>query len=384
MLLRRDAWRRIPFIPMLFGAFAALALVSVMATAQPILNDVHVFSAAAALGAAYVLFLYAFSPLIRGEQRSTGRAIGRGCLYAMAGYFTLIPLGATFAMVTDSNFVILGLAHVVASTLAFAGLGVLGGLMLARFRRSEFERQASVLQAQAAAFAREQLELARDLQQRLLPPPSIETEWYRVTARNVPAAYVAGDFYDFVPLGGDRLMLVLADVAGKGVSAGLIMATVKATIPLLAAEQSNPAPLLGRLNERFAGQLPQREFVAMILALYDVKQGTITIANAGLPDPFLVPSMRTIAPLGPRYPIGIRKNLSYESVTVKLAIGDRLIFLTDGLPEATVGGDPLGYERLSAEIQQSGGDLDALFSALEKVGAAHDDDWTAIAFERRA
>jgi hypothetical protein len=376
-------WRRIPIVPMLFGAFAALALVSVLAVAQPALNDAHVFAASAAIGAAYVLILYAFSPLIRGEPRSTPRAVGRGCLYAAGGYFTLIPLGVLFAIITDTNFSIKGLAHVVASMVAFAGLGILGGLMFARFRRSETERRAAALETQAAAFAREQLELARDLQQRLLPAPVLETDRYRVTARNLPAAYVAGDFYDFVPLGADRLLLVIADVSGKGVSAGLIMATVKAIIPMLAAEQAHPAPLLGRLNERLTGQLPKREFVAIAVALYDGERGTVTIANAGLPDPLLVPSMKGIVATGPRYPIGIRTNLNYESITVTMAPGDRLILFTDGLPEATVNGEPLGYERLAAEIQKSKGDLDALFAALEKLGAAHDDDWTAVVLERR-
>src|SRR5438045_2592679 len=178
-------------MPMLFGAFAALALLSVFAIAEPALNNIHVFVAAAAIGAAYVLLLYAFSPLIRGEPRSKTLGVG-------------------------------------------------------------------------------------------------------------------------------RLVLVLADVAGKGVGAGLIMATVKAMIPLLAAEQSNPAPLLGRLNERLTGHLPPREFVAMVLVLYDAALGTVTVANAGLPDPLLVASKMAIVPHGPRYPIGIRKVLAYESVTATL------------------------------------------------------------------
>jgi phosphoserine phosphatase RsbU/P len=310
-------WRRIPILPMLFGACAALSLMTQVSFREPLLEH--------------------WRPYVS-----------------------------------------------VASVIGFAGLGLLGGVMLARSRRLETEGQTPALQAQAATFEREQLELARDLQQRLLPPATLETDRYRVNARNVPAAYVAGDFYDFVPLGENRLLLVLADVSGRGVKTSLIMATVKAIIPILAAEQSNPAPLLGRLNERLAGQLPQREFVAIALAIYDSERGSMTIANAGLPDPLLLPSMKSIAVSGPRYPIGIRKNLNYESVTVALAPADRLIFFTDGLPEAIVNGEPLGYERLAAEVKASGGDLDALFAALDKIGAGHDDDWTAIAFERRS
>jgi hypothetical protein len=137
-------------------------------------------------------------------------------------------------------------------------------------------------------------------------------------------------------------------------------------MPLLAAEQPNPAPLLGRLNERVTGQLPQREFVAMALALYDGNSRTLTIANAGLPDPILVATSQAVVASEPRYPIGVRKVLAYESVTAKL-----------------VAGEPLGYERLASEVHRTSGDLDVLFASLEKFGAAHNDDWTAVLLEAR-
>jgi hypothetical protein len=368
-------WQRIPLVPMLIGAFAALALLSVFAIAQPAINDWHVFAAGAAIGAGWVLLLYAFSPILRGEPRSTIRAIGRGCLYATAGYFTLVVVALVIWLVLGGTVDLTGYAAL-ASVIAFAGLGILGGLTYARFRRAEAERERSALE-------RQQLELARDLQQRLLPPPILESDRYRITARNLPAQYIAGDFYDFVPLGDGRVLIVLADVAGKGVGAGLIMATVKAMIPLLAAEQPNPAPLLGRLNERLTGHLPPREFVAMTVALYDASREAVTIANAGLPDPLLVASSQPVVVAGARYPVGVRRNLLYESVTLKFAKGERLILFSDGLPEATVDGEPLGYERLGAEVQRSVGDIERLFGALESLGATHDDDWTAVVLEAR-
>jgi hypothetical protein len=371
-------WRRIPILPMLFGACAALSLMTIASVREPFMVGGvawRAYVAAGALGAAYALLVYAVVTALP-LPRSTFDNVGCGCFYAAAGFFFLLVPVAVVALSTAAEGYEIQGWTILASLLGFVGLGLLGGVMLARFRRVSAERQAAVI-------AEQQLELARDLQQRLLPLAPLETDRYRVTARNVPAAYVAGDFYDFVPLGPDRLLLVLADVSGKGVRAGLIMATVKAMIPLLAAEQSNPAPLLGRLNERLAGQLPQREFVALTLAIYDAGRGTMTVANAGLPDPLVLPSMKTIAVTGPRYPVGIRKTLPYESLTVSMAAGDRLVLFTDGLPEATVGGEPLGYERLATEIQRSGGDLDALFTALDKLGAGHEDDWTAIAFERR-
>ena len=83
-------------------------------------------------------------------------------------------------MSTGGDFNVGGVGAI-ASLVGFVGLGLLGGVMLARFRRSETERRAAALDAQAAGFAREQLELARDLQQRLQPPPILETDRYRVT-----------------------------------------------------------------------------------------------------------------------------------------------------------------------------------------------------------
>jgi len=375
-------WRRIPIVPMLFGACGALSMMTLASVHEPLLEGWRPYVAAAALGAAYVLAVYVILTWLP-PPRSTFDNVGCGCFYAATGYFFLVVPTAVVAVSTAAKDYNIHSYAALASLVGFVGLGLLGGLMLARFRRAELERQKAALESQAATFAREQLELARDLQQRLLPPSTLESDRYRVTARNVAAAYVAGDFYDFVPLGENRLLLVLADVSGKSVKAGLIMATVKAIVPMLAAELTSPAPLLGRLNERLAGQLPQREFVAILLAIYDGERGSITIANAGLPDPLVIPSMKAIAVAGPRYPIGIRKKLNYESLTVTMAPGDRMILFTDGLPEAIVNGEPLGYERLSAEVKRSGGDIEMLFTALDKLGAGHEDDWTAIVFERR-
>src|SRR5204862_7403786 len=118
-----------------------------------------------------------------------------------------------------------------------------------------------------------------------LPPPRLDMTCCRVVARNVPAAYVAGDFYDFVPLGDERLLIVISDVAGKGVAAGLISASVKAMIPLLAPTVVGVDRLLSAINERLIPQLARREFVAMLVALFDGATGELTIANAGMPDP---------------------------------------------------------------------------------------------------
>src|SRR5438128_1051667 len=82
-----------------------------------------------------------------------------------------------------------------------------------------------------------ELEMAREIQVRLLPAPRFEGAGFAVTARNLPASFVAGDFYDFVANDDGTVTIVVADVAGKGMGASLIMASVKAVLPFVARER---------------------------------------------------------------------------------------------------------------------------------------------------
>ncbi|HXG58526.1 MAG TPA: PP2C family protein-serine/threonine phosphatase [Thermoanaerobaculia bacterium] len=379
--------RRIPWAPLLFGVFSAWALLSMLAVGRPEIGGLRVYVIVGGFGGAMMLLLYLVAQLIpRRDPRSLLASAGCGCAYGAAGFLFVLPVAMVVAILTGRGIVIEGVGPGLLVVTAYTGLGILAGVWYSRFVRTEEERRRAALAAQAAEFAQQQLALARDLQQRLLPPARLEHALYSIEARNVPATFVAGDFYDFIPLAGERLLIVVADVAGKGVGAGLIMATTKGIIPLLAAEERHVAPLAGRLNDRLAAQLSKRDFVAAILAMFDPETGELSIANAGLPDPVVVApggSIRAVGVPGPRYPLGVRAGLSYESVTLKMAPGERVLFFTDGLPELDAGGEPLGYERLHAEIAASRGDLTMLFERLAKAArGTHDDDWTAVALER--
>ena len=239
--------------------------------------------------------------------------------------------------------------------------------------------------------AERELELARAIQRRLLPPAELEGQGYRVAARNVPANFVAGDFYDVFHLRDGNLGLVVADVAGKGIGASLITASVKAMTPLIAAEHTL-IETVQRLNEKLCEELSSREFVALSIAIFDAESGELEVANCGLPDPYLVGAdgrARVISVPGPRLPLGVRQNLLYRSEKVQLEPGDRLLLLTDGLPEArTPAGEPLGYEalaRLVASPLCDGMPGEWLDRLLEEIRLAttenHDDDLTALVLE---
>lgn len=256
---------------------------------------------------------------------------------------------------------------------------------------ASYEAERRALEArQNEELAARELELARSLQRRLLPPAERQGDGFRLAARNLAARYVAGDFYDYFRLPDGRLRIAVADVAGKGMAASLIMATVKAVLPLIAAERSVVGALC-ELNRKLAAELGEREFVALALAGYDPRSGRLELANAGLPDPYLLPAGGGVSPIEapiPRLPLGLKPELEYRSVELELAAGDRVLFLTDGLPEApTAAGEPLGYDDLvdffDHRDEDPGAWIDELLARLRRATREEqDDDWTALMLER--
>jgi len=229
--------------------------------------------------------------------------------------------------------------------------------------------------------AEQELEVARAIQSRLLPPPRVEGDGFVITARNVPSLYVAGDFYDVLRNDDGSIGIVVADVAGKGIGASLIMATVKAVLPFVA--NGSVDGTLRALNERLTGQLAPREFVALAYARFHPATGLLQLANAGMPDPYLVSSDVTAVVVGgARFPLGVRRDVPYESIELRLERGDRLVLFSDGIPEApTPGGEQLGYEAFRKTLANVDG-IDAMLERVRAQGTGVDDDWTVVMLER--
>ncbi|HEX6179557.1 MAG TPA: SpoIIE family protein phosphatase [Thermoanaerobaculia bacterium] len=229
-----------------------------------------------------------------------------------------------------------------------------------------------------------ELHIARSIQERLLPPPEIEGPGYAISARNLPAQIVAGDFYDFVRRDDGSIVIVVADVAGKGIGASLIMASVKAVLPFIA--QKPVAEAMTALNDKLVRELDRREFVALAYARFDPERGSIEVANAGFPDPYLLRN-GSASPLsvgGVRLPLGVRRDVQYQTLDADVAHGDRVLFVSDGIPEAmTREGESLGYDELTTMAAQID-ELDTFLDRVrERVGNARSDDWTAVLIERR-
>ena len=272
-----------------------------------------------------------------------------------------------------------------------AALSAVVGLPITAYELLKRRLADSISRLKEAEYVEKELELARTIQQRLLPPATLEGPGFAVAARCVPARHVGGDFYDVFHLDGGKLGLAVADVAGKGIGAALIMATAKAVLPLLATS-ADPVAMLAALNGKLKRELGPREFVALAFAVYEPATGTLVLANAGLPDPYLLRPGEAPRPLscpGPRMPLGLKAAVEREAIRVALEPRDRVVFLSDGLPEASrPNGEPLGYEALESLLElpevPPAEAVDLLLSRVAAAaGASPEDDATVLLLEHR-
>ncbi|MBV9044634.1 MAG: serine/threonine-protein phosphatase [Alphaproteobacteria bacterium] len=309
----------------------------------------------------------------------------RTALYAgggWLGYLLGIALSAAAVGVEEEDFAVHSY-HFGYSLLGTALGSIIVGMILHHNRKRNDRLQESIARLKEHEFAEKELEIARAMQERLLPPREIRGDGFHVSARTHAAHIVGGDFYDVIRLNDGTVSILVADVAGKGIAASLIMATCKAMIPFLAS-LGRPAAVMEALNEKLCGELERREFVAMVYAQLDPRSGRVEIVNAGMPEPLLLRGggCRVITFNGDRYPLGIRGNTRYESVVVDLAADERLLLFSDGLPEAMVGDTPVGYERVESMVCGFES-VDALVAQVQAIpGVRIDDDLTVLVLSR--
>ena len=159
----------------------------------------------------------------------------------------------------------------------------------------------------------DELRAAREIQQRLLPAADLFGDSWSIHGRSFPAGLLAGDFREIVEHPDGTVDLIVGDVAGKGLGAGMIMAVSRS---LIAAVTHHPSPdgALQELNRRLRPILGHRDFVALAWVRFEPATGTVQIANAGLPDPYVLRADGRIESLpasGNRLPLGVREELAY-------------------------------------------------------------------------
>ena len=199
----------------------------------------------------------------------------------------------------------------------------------------------------------EELRIGRQIQQSLLPSRGISRPGLEVAALSIPAREVGGDYYDALELDDGCLLLLVADVSGKGTSAAFYMAELKGIMLTLARRHSRPAEILCEANTILLGSLDRRSFVTMTVAVLDRARGRLVLARAGHCPVLRLASGAEVAeelrPAG--LGLGLAPSARFaelvEEVEVGLGEGDVFVFYTDGVSEATApGGALFGDERL--------------------------------------
>lgn len=199
------------------------------------------------------------------------------------------------------------------------------------------------------------LAFAATVQQSFLPQNLPQIKGFQFRAHNQAALQVGGDFYDFIPVPGDRLGILIGDVSGKGVSSALYMARLTSDFRLYATHHKGVARAAEEMNDALCERTRWGMFVTLLyLVLNPVKQ-TISYVNAGHLPPLLWNSsegrFRSFQN-GGGLPLGIISGQRYRSGRIRLHSGDCFLLATDGLIEARdPEGDQFGWKRLELAIR---------------------------------
>ncbi|MCS7316623.1 MAG: PP2C family protein-serine/threonine phosphatase, partial [Bryobacterales bacterium] len=207
-----------------------------------------------------------------------------------------------------------------------------------------------------------ELEIAREVQSQLYPRAMPEVIGLRLCAVCKPARLVSGDYYDYIPLPGGRLAIAIADVAGKGISAALLTATVQSMVrthihtahegagasgQACSRSYFSTAELVARLNRHLYANTPPEKFASFCLGLYDESTAVLTYTNAGHPPPLLVRRGSVLRFEIHGAVVGAFPSSRYGESSVRLEPGDLLVCFTDGVTEPeNEYGEMFGEQRL--------------------------------------
>ncbi|HEV3077411.1 MAG TPA: SpoIIE family protein phosphatase [Thermoanaerobaculia bacterium] len=228
-----------------------------------------------------------------------------------------------------------------------------------------FNEMAANLETLVAASAQKELlekelSLARDLQNSLIPSNLPSGEGVEFATLFEPSAAIGGDYFDVLRLSEREIAVIIADVSGHGLSTGLRMAMLKAALLILIEETRKPEEILRRLDAVVRSNAEGRCFVTATLAMFDLREGRLTLTNAGHPPTYIVRGGRVQEILLPSSPLGALGH-SYARRELTLNRGDVVVWLSDGVFEETNSeGEPFGYDRIES----------ALAAAAKQPGAA--------------
>lgn len=199
-----------------------------------------------------------------------------------------------------------------------------------------------------------ELEIAKDIQQSVLPTDYPCNSVFEVYASMKPARHVGGDFYDFFFIGEEKFAVLIADVSGKGIPAALYMMTAKALIKNTAQSGTDISELFASVNNDLCGGNMSNMFVTAFLAVLDLKTGILEYVNAGHNPPFFFDGKKyRMLEVKRNMVLGGIQDIAYTTEKLQMRKGERLFLYTDGVSEAqNEQGEFYGEDRLQQVLQQ--------------------------------
>src|SRR5215469_9364068 len=246
-----------------------------------------------------------------------------------------------------------------------------------------------------------EISIAQEVQAQLFPrriPPMQTLELHGFCR---PARSVSGDYYDFVRIGADRMILAVGDVSGKGISAALLMATIHSAVraysiegipafrraeavgagpgsgtrydPIIPGAEASPGTLLALLNHQLYHSTPMEKYATMFLAVYDGSERRLTFSNAGHLPPLLLGQSGSIRRLEQGGTVvGLFDDMNYDEDVVQLRPGDIFLAYSDGVTEPENEFGEFGEARLIELVQEN---RDLPLDRIAEVVTAAVDDW---------
>jgi serine phosphatase RsbU (regulator of sigma subunit) len=260
-----------------------------------------------------------------------------------------------------------GMAVIITVVLGYVGFVHVSISEARRYARTQMEK--ATLDSEMAA--------AREVQRVMVPEDLPPIRGYAIESVYRPASEVGGDFFQLIPLKSGSTLIVIGDVSGKGLRAAMIVSMIVGILRTVSGFTEEPAEILTELNRRECGRTESGFATCLVLRLDD--GGRLTVANAGHSPPYL--NGTELAFTG-SLPLGVLETADYAQWSLEMATGDRLVLLTDGVPEArNERGDLLGFSRVESLVG-TGATARTIADAAEEYG--QNDDITVITVARES
>ena len=235
------------------------------------------------------------------------------------------------------------------------------------------------------------INMAREVQLRLLPESAPEHTHADMAVRFLPARSIGGDLYDFLEYGPNQTAIVLGDVSGKAAPAALFAALVSGIMRSAAQQRLQPAAMLAMLNDALQERRLESQYVTMLYVLWNDENQTLQLANSGAVQPVFCRAGGSHPIRAEGFPLGMFPNVTYDEFSVATEPGDAFVFVSDGILDAENEHEEMyGEDRLAAMLcdqrERTAAQIaEAILADVARFQAGHDrfDDETIIVLKVR-